>query len=337
MRSKLLTQFLIVLLLCGAVAGRQKTTAKRAAIKPANPIFVFRTNEFWLNLHHFLYVLGRAQNKTADSAREAVVHAPADQEQGLRKLDEARQRIWREAVTAYAAGPSKKDLVFDDPLPAVTKVLADAGDKHSLDGLSVDESVSKILQVAAPIYRKVWWNKHQQANRDWQKSIQKLIDLHGTTILSFITKAYQLDWPAAGFDVHVSGYSNWAGAYSTAGNLLVLSSLSADLQSEYGLETVFHEGMHQWDNQVFEALREQAIKLQKRVPREVSHALIFFTAGEAVRQVIPGHVPYAEKFGVWNRGLAPFKAAVEEIWKPYLDGKGTRDQTLAELIKRTGR
>ncbi len=50
---------------------------------------------------------------------------------------------------------------------------------------------------------------------------------------------------------------------------------------------------------------------------------------------MPGYVPYAEKFGVWQRGLVAMKAAVEDIWKPYLDGHGTRDEALAELIKRT--
>jgi len=64
--------------------------------------------------------------------------------------------------------------------------------------------------------------------------------------------------------------------------------------------------------------------------------LIFFTAGEAVRRVIPEHVPYAEKFGVWERGMMQFKAPIEQIWKPYLDGKGTRDEALVELIKLVG-
>lgn len=146
---------------------------------------------------------------------------------------------------------------------------------------------------------------------------------------------YKLQWPAAGFPVHVSAYSNWAGAYSTTGDLLVISSQSPGVQATYGLETIFHEGMHQWDDQVFEVLREQARKVNKVAPRGLSHALIFFTAGEAVRRVVPGHVPYAEKFGVWQRGLGPMKVALEEIWKPYLEGHGTRDEAFAALIKRT--
>lgn len=323
----------------------------RSQLKPAYPdsseqakakdtrggaIFVFHTDEFWLNLHHFLYVLGRAENKERDTAREAVAGAPVDQEFGLETLTAKELTIWREAVASYAAGPSKKDIVFDDPMPAITNSLARARDSKSLTGSEVDPAVAVILQRAAPIYRKTWWKKHHEANRMWQKDIQTLVARDGATVLAFITNKYKLQWPAAGFPVHVSAYSNWAGAYSTTGDLLVISSQSPGLQATYGFETVFHEGMHQWDDQVFEALREQAGKMNKVAPRGLSHALIFFTAGEAVRRVVPEHVPYAEKFGVWQRGLGPMKVALEEIWKPYLDGHGTRDEAFAELIKRTG-
>lgn len=304
-----------------------------------NTIFVFHTDEFWLNLHHFLYVLGRAENKERDASREAVASAPGDQERGFEKLSAREQKTWREAVASYAADVSKRDLVFDAPLPAVTRALALAGDAESLTASKIDPPIdpmlATILERAAPIYRKAWWKKHHDANRTWQKAIQTLVDRHGANVLAFITNAYKLQWPAAGFPVHVSAYSNWAGAYSTTGDLLVISSQAPGTQATLGLETVFHEGMHQWDNQVLETLREHARKVNKFVPRGLSHALIFFTAGEAVRRVAPGHVPSAEESGVWQRGLGPLKVALEEIWKPYLDGHGSRDEAFAELIKRT--
>ncbi|HEU4477082.1 MAG TPA: hypothetical protein VFR80_01110 [Pyrinomonadaceae bacterium] len=341
---------LIALSICPALNAKALTTK--------DPIFVFHNDEFWLNLHHFLYVLGRAENKERDTAREAVAGAPADQASGLTKLSAKEQKIWREAVASYATGPSKNDIVFDDPMPAITAALARAGDSKSL-GSEIDPAIATILQRAAPIYRKAWWRKHHEANQHWQKSIDKLVALHGANILAFITKAYKLEWPTAGFPVHVTGYSNWAGAYSTTGNLLVVASQSPSLQGLYGLETIFHEGMHQWDDQVFAAMREQATKLNKFFPRGLTHSLIFFTAGEAVRRTLdgarksatsertgavggerggtvePGYVPYAEKFGVWQRGMGPFKVPLEEIWKPYLDGRGTRDEAFVKLIERT--
>jgi len=250
-----------------------------------------------------------------------VVHAPADQDQGLAGLKPKEQQIWREAVAAYAAGPSQKDLIFDDPLAEITSALARAGDEKSLVNTGVDARIAQVLTQAAPIYRKVWWTKHRAANRAWKAAMPELVKQHGPKVLDFITNAYRLEWPVAGYDVHVSAYSNWAGAYSTKGNLLVASSLDAGVQGAYGLETIFHEGMHQWDTQVLQALREQARKLNVPVPANLSHGLIFFTAGEAVRHIFPDHVPYAYKFGVWERGLSNVREALEQSWKPYLEAR----------------
>lgn len=305
-----------------------------AKVPQTGSTFVFHTGEFWLNLHHFLYVLGRAENKERDASREAVSGAPADQERGFAKLSPKEQQIWREAVAAYAGGVSQKDLVFDAPLPALTIALAHADDAKSLSKLKLDPAIASTLERAAPIYRKAWWAQHHDANRIWQQSIQLLVDRHGAAVLAFIINAYKMEWPANGFPVHVSSYANWAGAYSTDGNLLVLSSLNPTTQGVYGLETIFHEGMHQWDDRVLEALQRQAKNLNRDVPNNLSHALVFFTAGEAVQRAVPGHVPYAEKFGVWRRGWDEMKVLVEEVWKPYLDGHGTRDEAFAELIRR---
>ena len=129
------------------------------------PIFRFESNELWLNLHHYLYVLGRAQAKASDASRAAVADAPADEARGLGRLTEAERGVWREAVAAYANGLSRKDLVFDDPLPAITAALADADDARSLAGAGIDAAIAATLERAAPIYRKAWWPAHQAANR----------------------------------------------------------------------------------------------------------------------------------------------------------------------------
>src|ERR1041385_9075680 len=109
-----------VVLVCGVLGQSAPQT------KAKQTIFIFHSDEFWLNLHHFLYVLGRAENKTRDSSRSAVVNAPKDQEEGLAKLTPAEQTTWREAVSFYANDLSKKDIVFDEPLPAITNALAQA-------------------------------------------------------------------------------------------------------------------------------------------------------------------------------------------------------------------
>jgi hypothetical protein len=300
----------------------------------SSPIFRFESNEFWLNLHHYLYVLGRDRAKMPDASREAVAGAPADQARGLERLTDAERKVWEEAVVFYAGGPSRRDLIFDAPLPDITLRLADADDAPNLSDTGIDRLNTTILERAAPIYRKAWWPDHQAANRAREAEIQALVDRYGRQVLQRITKAYGMRWPADGYPVHFSAFSNWAGAYSTTGNLLVVSSLAKDLKGAHGLETVFHEGMHQWDSAVQALLRKEATRLEKRLPPNVSHAMIFFTAGDSVRRVIPGHVPYADAFGVWDRGFAVFRTPLQDTWKPYLDGKGTRDEAIAALVAR---
>ncbi|HEY0765972.1 MAG TPA: hypothetical protein VGD61_26565 [Pyrinomonadaceae bacterium] len=338
MKLRLIASLLVIVLSTLLVVPSATSEESRNALpkQPQKVIFVFHTDEVWLNLHHFLYVLGRAQNKTADSAREAVSKAPAEQEKGFAVLSATERKTWNEAVAAYAAAFSKKDLVFDDPMPAITKALAEAGEARSLTSVVVDPVILATLQRVQPIYRKVWWPEHKRANETWRSSIQKLVQQHGPTVLSFITRAYQASWPNAGYPVHLSAFANWAGAYSTDGNLLVVSTLAEGNRDLYALETIFHEAMHQWDAQVSEALQTQARLQNKSVPRGLSHAMIFFTAGEAIRRVSATHVPYADKAGVWQRGMSQFKQPLEQVWKPYLDGKGTREDAIAQLIRLTG-
>lgn len=171
---------------------------------PSSPIFVFEANDFWLNLHHFLYLLGRAHSKAEAASREAVAGAPAEAERGLTRLTAAEQRVWAEAVTAYSMGVSQLDAIRGTPLPEITAALAQADDASTLAGVSIETAVRDTLERAAPVYRKVWWSAHRASNQAWRTSIEKLVAEHGRTILDFITRAYGLQWPAVGFPVHAS-------------------------------------------------------------------------------------------------------------------------------------
>lgn len=304
-----------------------------AQVSPS-PIFRLESNEFWLNLHSYLYVLGRARAHTADSSREAVAGAPADEARGLEALSAAERTTWNDGVTFYQEGLSRKDAVFDDQLTAITGALAKAGDAPSLAGTPVDPAVVATLERAAPIYSKAWWPRHLAANRARQAEIQQFVDRYGSQILTRITRAYGMPWPTTGYPVHFSGFTNWAGAYSTSGNLLVVSGLASELAGTQGLEIVFHEAMHQWDEGMMKLLADEARRIGKRLPPNLSHAMIFFTAGDVVSRVVPGHVPYAEAAGVWQRGFDRFRAPLQETWKPYLDGRGTRDEAIAALVAR---
>lgn len=327
--------------LCAAVLALAlaagAVTADSAEPAPGRPpIFQLSTDSFWLNLHHFLYVLGRAEAEMSDSERRAVVNAPADQARGLETLPPEQQERWRQAVTAYARGPSQLDMVADQQLFTATRKLIAAGD--TLDGVELEPSWAAALGQAAPIYRQVWWPEHHAANRAWVAALEPLLERYGTPVLDFLTRVSGLPWPIDGYPVQVSGYSNWAGAYSTEGRLLVLSSLDRELVgTTVGLEIVFHEAMHQWDQAHIEALVAAAKAQQVRFPRGLAHAMLFFTVGEAVRTVIPEHVPYAHRYGIWQRRSGVFLPMLEEAWRPYLHGVVPRDRALANLMRHFAR
>ena len=304
------------------------------ATQASTTIFRFEADGFLLNLHHFLYVLGRAQAGMPDAKRSAVVQAPADQDEGLKALSERDRQIWAEAVTFYAQGLSKQDMIFDRELINVTNAMRLAPTATTRI-MNVDAALVATLDRAGPIYRRVWWPRHQRANNDRARVFAGYLGEHGDKVLAYITKVYQEPWPKGGYLINFSGYANWAGGYSTSGDLIVISSLDQDTRGSLGLESMFHEGMHQWDQPMLARLVRLSKEHQTPPPRGgITHALIWYTAAEAVKSVIPSHRGYAETLGMWKQNPnGRFKAGLDAHWKPYLDGKSTLDAALLGLLQ----
>lgn len=300
--------------------------------------FQFFTDDVWLSQHQFLYALGMHESGVSTRTRRAVVNAPADAAGRLGELTADEQRDWAAAVSYYAKGPSTRDAVFDAGLvrgAAALTGLRDADSLASLPADAVDAQWRVHLERVAPIYRRVWWPAHRQANLARRDAMGPLVARHAPVVLPMIERAFGRPWPAGGFPVHLSSYASWAGAYSTGDNLLVVSSQDAGNAGMHGLETLFHEAMHQWDDQTEKALTTAANAAGVRVPAGMSHALIFYTAGAAVRRAAPSHVPYAEINGLWPRlGSPAVKAALESAWQPFLDGTGTREAALLDVMRR---
>ena len=108
-----------------------------------------------------------------------------------------------------------------------------------------------------------------------------------------------------------------------------MASTYDGISKSEGLETIFHEAMHQWDDAMISRLRDRAQRLNVEIPRDLFHALIFYTAGYATASAVPGHRPYAEP--LWARGL-PGRTQLDQYWLPYLRGEGTLDSALDRLV-----
>jgi hypothetical protein len=236
-------------------------------------------------------------------------------------------------VSFYARTWSKKDAVFDADLVAISNQLKRAAFDQPAAGLKIDPEVAAMLDRAAPIYRKAWWTRHRDANRAWLANMQDPLKRYGPQVLTYVTRAYQEPWEKDGYPVNVAAFSNWAGAYSTSFNLLVVSSMNPGSQGLHGFEITFHEAMHQWDEEIDARLLRLSKTHGLKFEDLLSHAMIFYTTGEAMRSVVPTHTPYAERAGIWKSPMGSFKPALDAHWKPYLDGKTTLDDALVGLLK----
>jgi hypothetical protein len=214
-------------------------------------------------------------------------------------------------------------------------VLRRSTEKDDVSTLKINRAVAAALASAAPIYRRVWWPRHRESNRTWLAGMQEPLKKFGPQILSYVTRVYQEPWMTGGFPVNLSAWSNWSGAYSTAtfDSLLVVATMNPGNRGLHGFEITFHEAMHQWDEEIDARLMNIAKANKLKFNDLLSHAMIFYTTGEAMRSVVPDHVPYAEIAGIWKGRMGAFKPALDKYWKPYLDGKITLDEALTGLLQ----
>jgi hypothetical protein len=305
------------------------------------PVFELHSG-FWVNLHHFLYRQAREQRDPAASK------SPHEPPQGL---TEQERQVWEEAVNYYAANYADRDLLFNSELIALKNQLGDFEDCKELAGTSRKEcnaglpgKLTPILDAAAPIYRAHWWTEHDRANRRWVAAVAPLIRQKGLGLAERLAEIYQSRWPKEKIRVEVTAYANWAGAYTTLDPLRVtISSKDSGNQGEPALEIIFHEASHGLAGSVQAAIVRECRQRNKAIPRDLWHALLFYTTGETIKAAMkdvdppgvkPGqpYVPYAVREGLYARGWAGYLQLLERYWQPYLEGRATFDDAIARMV-----
>ncbi len=289
--------------------------------------FRFESKE-WPNLHAFLYVLARSRNGAKDSLRVAVRDAPSDLK-GFDTLSAAERKDWNDAVAIYQANAAASDISYGK-LVDVNYALADLTSGQRIEEAhDIPIQLRNALQLAEPVYRKIWWPGHNAANQAWILQLRPQITRYGPQILQQLTSAFQHPWPTDPLPVEVVAYANWAGAFTTANPpLITMSSLNEEHRGADALEQLFHECSHLMMGTVDASLRSHAQALGKDLSRDVSHTILFYTVGEVVSRIVPGHVPYAAHYGVWQRGWTKNYDLLKLYWQPYLDGKTTMNEAI---------
>lgn len=286
---------------------------------------------FWVNLHHMLYVQSRA-SLGLDINREIIRIAMRDT-LGLQSLDASQRAAWNAALGYYARNLARRD-VLEREMGAIKATLGDAGSNPTLSGVQLPDSLRDVLQRAAPVFRAGWFASHDVRNREWISMIHPLVAEHGSHIAREMARVFNTSWPRFLLRVDVVAYANWAGAYTTNyPDRITVSSRDTMYGGLNGLEMIFHEAMHTMDDSVRVALLSEGKRQNKTIPPDLTHAIIFYTAGEVTRRRVPTHRPYAELLGIWNRGT--YQAALPLLrkhWQPWIEGQTTFPEAIRALV-----
>ena len=321
------------------------------------PVFELHSG-FWINLHHTLYHQARSRTAAAPPEKSPKASGPILQTAPDAKpaLTASEQRIWDDAVDYYAANYAAKDLLFSSELVQLKDQLGDFEDCDELSGrkrkfcdAGLPAKLTQVLEAAAPVYRAHLWPEHDRANRRWIMRVAPLVREQGVGLSERLADIYQARWQREKIRVDLTGYANWAGAYTTVDPLrITISSLDPRNQGPTALEVLFHEGSHGIAEPVQAAIIRECHQRDKAIPRDLWHALVFYTTGEVIRPVLGssgatagdddgsvpggGYTPYALREGLYQRGWNEYFKLLQKFWQPYLDGSATFDDAIARMV-----
>ncbi len=333
------------------------------------PVFEFHSG-FWINLHHLLYYEAKLRETPSKPSQKGAAAPPIklNTMKDVAPLSPAERAAWDSSVAYYSATYASKDLLFNNDMILLKNQLGDFEDCDELSGkrkktcdAGLPGKLTQVLEAAAPIYRVHLWPDHDRANRRWVAQVAPLVEEQGVGISERLADIYQAKWPREKIRVDMSAYANWAGAYTTTDPLRVtISSLDPRNQGDEAFEVLFHEASHGIAVPVQNAIARECRQRDKPIPRDLWHALIFYTTGEVLKPLLnaspesaqktetqdavapkpnisqAGHreayTPYAIREGLYERGWNDYLQLLTRFWQPYLDNNSTFDDAIARMV-----
>jgi hypothetical protein len=190
------------------------------------------------------------------------------------------------------------------------------------------------------VYRAHWWTEHDRTNHAWIEAIAPRVQQLGPDLINQLTTVYHAKWQTEPIAVDVTAYASWAGAYTTLHPThITMSGADPRNQAPAGLEILFHEASHALVETVSDGIARECQARKKQTPRDLWHALLFYTTGEIVKRALiksglDTYTPYAYQHGLYDRarGWKDYQRVLERYWQPYLDGKTDFDPALADVV-----
>ena len=313
------------------------------------PIFEFHSG-FWLNLHHFLYQQARlAEHLQGSQGGGAAKSSSTD----VNRTSDASP-AWQAALDYYRKNMAHRDLLFDQGMVLIGNRLAEVETCPDLSGRTITSCTSGLqpnliaaLEGAAPIYRSRWWPEHDRLNREWIDGDAPLVRHIGLPLAQELSGVYEKPWQREPIRVDVVIYAGPFGAYTSL-DPTHITVASGDPRNDglAGFEILFHEASHALAVPVQDAIAEDCRQRDIPIPRDLWHALLFYTTGEMVRRAaaegklqLPGaetkaasYTPYAYRNNLYSRGWEDYLRLLEAYWQPYLDGRTDFEHAIRAVV-----
>jgi hypothetical protein len=360
--SSIIRRILPIPLFCAGLLASAAAPGTAQEEPPAIPLPVFEFHSgFWLNLHHTLYHQARLQRSSATGANSVTTAA------GISNLSPAEARAWNAALAFYAKTYADKDLTVGLEMILIKNQLGDfetcedlSGAKKKSCDAGLPAGLTQTLESAAPVYRAHLWAEHDRSNRRWITAVAPLVRRSGLDLSHRLAEIYQTPWPRERIRVDVTSFASSTGAYTTLDPLRVtVSATDARNQGAEALEVLFHEASHGIADVVQNAIFRECRQRDKPIPRDLWHALLFYTTGEVIRPLAAaspapaalssggsamptgssaaaspssGYVPYAVREGLYKRGWENYLRILTQYWQPYLDGRVEFSDAVAHMV-----
>lgn len=313
------------------------------------PVFQFRSG-FWVNLQQFLYLQARIE-RGLPVVTSGEPRPTAWAEAKLSGLSPTEREAWLHAVGYFAEHFANYALPYDSFLVRVDDRLSQMNDCADLSGkgdpeceAGVDPTLTSILEEAAPVYRAHWWPEQRRVNKQWIARATKLVQRYGGKPAEMLATDFNDTWPGSPIPIDVTLYAGPYGAYTTVDPLhITISSVDPRSQGPLALEVVFRESSHAVAWPAEQAIIEECHKQTRAIPRELWHALAFYTTALIFKRAfaegwfeVPAGAPAlfaaSQRGYVAARGWQHYEQMLRLYWQPYLDGHTDMESAINQLV-----
>jgi len=321
-------------------AGEERGSAERPEDPEAADAEIARRfrfeRPFWFGLHRLLMQQAALDPSIPRRGPSRVERVDAS------SWSEAERAAWDSALEVYVEHHVRRSPLFDGGMVSIENRLAQLpASEVPTGGGPITQAHARVLAAAARIYRQRFRAEHDDAARAWLEAVRPKLRRVIFELPGRLEKMLVAAWPEEPIRVDLVCDATWAGAYTTVDPPRVTIAPGDPRNRDWlAVEILFHEASHVLIRDVSAALRRAAAEAEVEIARDLWHAVLFYTAGEAVRPFAgEGFVPYAEAQGLWDRvpAWADAKPAIEAEWAPWLRGERSFEAAIEALVRAAGR